>query len=175
MLEFVGVRNLPVEQEGSLFVSFSKTQPDEIFDAKRSLTIFSESGEKQVASFQCESTGNLIFELVSWSKESKSPKTIGTAAVPFKDLLSPESALIVEKWLEMVPSTNITSSNPIGLRVAISVTIPTPLPYELHIKRSSASPKNSCMFTLPVKVQFSKSWTRVVDENGNLVLSLQMR
>ncbi|KZV41578.1 hypothetical protein F511_12604 [Dorcoceras hygrometricum] len=70
MLEFVNVRNLPEQHKGSLSMSFCKTQPDVIFNVKRSLTIFSESGEKQVATFHCEPTGHLIFELMSCSPPS---------------------------------------------------------------------------------------------------------
>ncbi|KAL3844933.1 hypothetical protein ACJIZ3_002336 [Penstemon smallii] len=174
MLEFVGVRNLPEDHKGSLYVSFSKAQPDEIFSAKRSLTICSESGEKQVASFQCEPNGHLVFELISLLPTTKASKTMGTTSMPLEDFLSPESNLTVEKWLELVPSSNIMGSKPIGLRVAISVTIPTPAPYVLHMTRSRMFSKNSCLFPLPVRV-LAKSWTDVVDDAGNLVMSLQMR
>lgn len=179
MLEFVGVRNLPDGHKGNLSVSFSKTQPDSVFNAKRSLTIFSESGEKQVASFQCQPTGNLLFELVSSSPSSlpltKSSKSIGAASISLEDLLSSDSNLIDEKWLELEPSSNITVSKPIGLRVAISVTTPTPAPYVLHLIRSRPLSKSSCLFPLPLRAQFTKGWTRVINEDENLVLSLQMR
>lgn len=179
MLEFVGVRNLPEGHNGSLFVSFSKSQPDTIFNAKRTLTVFSESGQKQVATFQCQPTGHLLFELVSFLPSSlplaKSSKTMGTTSISLEDFLSPDSNLTVEKWLDMVPSSNIMESKPIGLRVAISVTIPTPAPYSLQMVRSLPFSKSSCLFPLPVRVQFGKSWTRVIDEDGDLVLSLQMR
>ncbi|KAL8476774.1 hypothetical protein ACS0TY_029176 [Phlomoides rotata] len=179
MLEFVGVRNLPEGHSGSLFVSFSKSQPDMIFNAKRTLKIFSESGEKQVASFQCQPTGQLLFELVSSLPSSlplaKSSKTIATTSVSLQDFTSLDSNLTVEKWLDLVPSSNITDLNPIGLRVAISVTVPAPAPYTLHMVRSRPFSKSSCLFPQPVRVQFAKSWTRVVDEDGKLVLSLQMR
>ncbi|KAL0450088.1 UNVERIFIED_CONTAM: Glycine-rich domain-containing protein 1 [Sesamum latifolium] len=152
MMEFVSVRNLPEGHKGSLFVSFSKTQPDEIFNAKRSLTIFSESGEKKVATFQCQPTGSLLFELVSLSPSSlpvpKSSKTIGTSSISLEDFMAPDSDLIVEKWLDLVPSSNIMASKPIGLRF---------------------------LFPLPMRVQFARSWTSVTDEAGKLVLSLQMR
>ncbi|KAK4477409.1 hypothetical protein RD792_016630 [Penstemon davidsonii] len=173
MLEFVGVRNLPEEHKGSVLVYFSKTQPDQIFDVKRSLTIFSETGEKNVASFQCEPTGHLLFELTSSLPSSlprvKSSKTLGTTSLSLDDFLSPESILTVEKWLDLVPSSNVTNSKPISLRVAISVTIPTPAPYVLHMTRSSAFPKLSWLFPL------TKTRTCVTDEAGNLVMSLEMR
>ncbi|KAG8384191.1 hypothetical protein BUALT_Bualt04G0092400 [Buddleja alternifolia] len=179
MLEFVGVRNLPEGHKGTLVVSFSKTQPDTIFNTKRSLTILSETGEKQVAAFQCQPTGNLLFELVSFSPSSfplpKSSKTMGTTSISLEDFLSPDSNLTMEKWVDLVPSSNIIEPKPIGLRVAVSVTLPTTAPYVLHMIRARPFSKSSCLFPLPVKVQFAKSWTNVIDEAGNLVLSLQMR
>ncbi|XP_057784319.1 glycine-rich domain-containing protein 1-like [Salvia miltiorrhiza] len=178
MLEFVGVRNLPEGHNGILCVSFSKSQPDMIFNAKRTLKIFSESGEKQVASFQCQPTGNLLFELMSSSSVSsltKLSKKMGTTFISLEDFLSPDSNLTVEKWLDLVPSSNITESKPIGLRVAMSVTIPTPAPYTLHMVRSRPFLKSSCLFPLPVRAQFSKNGTRIVDEDGNMVLNLHMR
>ncbi|XP_073151115.1 glycine-rich domain-containing protein 1-like [Henckelia pumila] len=178
MLEFVNVRNLPEEQKGSLLVSFSKTQPDAIFNAKRSLTIFSESGVKQVATFHCEPTGHLIFELMSCFPPSlplpKSSKSLGVASVSLEDFLSPDSSLIFEKWLELVPNTNTMESKPIGLRVAISVTVPNPLPYVLHIVNSQPFSKASCSFPV-LTIIFAKSRTHVFDAAGDLVMSLQMR
>ncbi|KAL6195462.1 hypothetical protein ACLB2K_031081 [Fragaria x ananassa] len=56
-LEFLEVRNLPEVHRGMLFASFSKTTQDIFFNAKRQLNIFSEFGEKQIASFRCEPTG----------------------------------------------------------------------------------------------------------------------
>ncbi|KZV58438.1 hypothetical protein F511_22122 [Dorcoceras hygrometricum] len=179
MLEFVNVRNLPEEHKGSLSVSFCKTQPDVIFNVKRSLTIFSESGEKQVATFHCEPTGHLIFELMSCSPPSlplpKSSKSLGLTSVSLEDFLSPDSSLIVEKWLELVPNSNTMETKRIGLRVAISVTIPTPLPYSLQLISSQPFSKVSCLFPLPMTVKFAKSRTRVFDIAGVLVMSLQMR
>ncbi|GER30738.1 hypothetical protein STAS_06697, partial [Striga asiatica] len=178
MLEFVGVKNLPEGHKGSLIVSFSKTQPDMIFNATRSLTIFSESREKQVAYFQCQASGRLLFELESISSLSlplaKSLKTLGTTSISLEDFLSEESDLAVEKWLDLVPTSN-KETKPIGLRVAISVTIPTPAPYLLDMMSSRPIWKSSCLFPLPLRAQFAKSWTSVTDETGNLVLSLHMR
>ncbi|MCD9645479.1 hypothetical protein HAX54_034440 [Datura stramonium] len=104
MLEIIGIRNLPEGHKGSFFVSFSKSQPDRIFNAKKKLTIFSESGEKQVAYFQCEPCGHLLLELMSQSSHdlpiSKSVKVIGSTALSLEDLTLPDSQLTMEKWLE---------------------------------------------------------------------------
>ncbi|XP_059644981.1 glycine-rich domain-containing protein 1 [Cornus florida] len=179
MLEIVGIRNLPEGHKGSLFVSFSKTQPDTFFNARRKLSIFSESGEKRVASFQCQPTGHLLFEVLSLSPSNlpilRPAKTIGSTRLSLEDMLAPVPNLSVEKWLELVPSSGTVSSKPIYLRVAISITIPSPAANVLYMVRSRPFLKNSCFFPLPKRVQTTKSWTRVIDEAGNEVISLQLR
>lgn len=164
---------------GDLFVAFSKAQPDAVFSAKKSVKLFSESGEKQVASFHCQPTGHLLFELISSLPSSlpasESSKIMGTASISLADFLSPASSLTVEKWLELIPSSNIVEPKAIGLRVAISVTIPTTTPYIVRMIRSRLFPKSSCLFPLPMRSQFARSGTDVIDEAGNLIMSLQMR
>lgn len=179
MLEFVSIKNVPEEHKGKLFVSFGKSQPDSIFNAKSRLTILSESGEKQVACFQCQPIGSLVFELMSRSSCNlpmvKPAKLMASGSISMEDLLSPRSNLTMEKWLEMVPSSSFKTSEPICLRVAISVTVPTPAPNMLHMIRSRPFSKSSCFFPLPGKVQLAKTWTRIIDDNGNEIISLQMR
>lgn len=179
LLEFVGVKNLPEGQEGDIFVLFSKSQPDAFFDGKRRLTILSQSREKQVASFQCEPTGELLFELASYSSSKssvrKSTKTIASASFSLQDYLDPVSKLHVEKWFELVPSSGTVSSKPILLRVAISFSVPVPTPYKLKMTLSPPSSENECLFNPPVRSQYANSWTHVTDENGNRIISLQMR
>ena len=179
LLEFIGVKNLPEGQEGDLCVLFSKSQPDAFFDAKRRLSILSVSREKQVASFRCEPTGELLFELMSSSSSKlsirKSTKTLGSASFSMKDYLDPVSKLYVEKWLELVPGSGTMSSKPILLRVAISFTVPVLAPYTLEMTQSRPFSKNTCLFNLPVRPQHAKSWTHVTDENGTRIISLQMR
>lgn len=179
LLEFVGVRNLPEGHKGSLFVSFCKRQPDAIFNAKRNLSILSESGEKQVASFQCEPMGELLFELISQSTSNfpikRAPKVLGSTSISLQDFLDPVSKLSVEKWLELVPSSSTVMSKPICLRVAVSFTVPSPAPHVLHMIDSQPHSKVSCFFPLPGKVQHARSLVHVIDENDTQVLSLQMR
>ncbi|XP_041022531.1 glycine-rich domain-containing protein 1-like isoform X2 [Juglans microcarpa x Juglans regia] len=179
LLEFVGVKNLPEGHKGSLFVSFSKKQPDTIFKANRNLSILSESGEKQVASFQCEPTGELLFELKSHSTSNlplkRAPKVLGSTSLFLQDFLAPVSELSVEKWLELVPSSSSVISKPIGLRVAVSFTVPSPAPHMLRMICSQLFPKSSCFFPLPGKVRHAKSMVHIIDETGEELLSLQMR
>ncbi|KAG5528146.1 hypothetical protein RHGRI_028924 [Rhododendron griersonianum] len=178
MVEFVGVRNLPEDHKGTLSVIFAKSQPDTIFNAKRRLSILSESGEKQVASFNCQSNGYLLFELVSRSpsnlKLSRPYKTLGSTSFSLEHFLNPVSTLSVEKWLELTPSCRV-DSKPIGLRVALSFSIPTPAPHVLHMVHSYPFWKRSCFFPFPGMLQFTQSRTHVIDEGCNEVISLQMR
>ncbi|GAB4848832.1 hypothetical protein Ancab_003626 [Ancistrocladus abbreviatus] len=178
-LEVVAVKNVPEGHKGSLSVSFRKKQPDMFFNATRRLSILSVSGEKQVACFHCEPTGELLLELISHSPSNlamtKRFKAIGSTSLSLQELLDPVSKLSMERWLELVPSSGTTSSKPTFLRVALSVTIPTEAPQVLHMVRSQPLCKSSCFFPLPGRIQHAKSCTRVIDESGNDVISLQMR
>ncbi|KAG6645765.1 hypothetical protein CIPAW_08G145500 [Carya illinoinensis] len=165
--------------KGSLFVSFCKKQADTIFKGNRNLSILSESGEKQVAFFQCEPTGELLFQLKSHSTSNlplkRTPKVLGSTSLFLQDFLAPVSELSVEKWLELVPSSSSVISKPIGLRVAVSFTVPSPAPHVLRMVCSQRFPKSSCFFPLPGKVRHAKSMVHVIDETGAELLSLQMR
>ncbi|XP_050365882.1 glycine-rich domain-containing protein 1 [Argentina anserina] len=179
LLEFLEVRNLPEGHKGIIFASFSKTTQDIFSNTKRRLGIFSEYGEKQVASFQCEPTGELLFELMSHSP-SHIPmkwtyKTLGSASFSLQDFLLPPSKLYVEKCLEMVPSSEVGNLKPIYLQFAMSFTIPTIAQHTLHLVRSRPFSKSSCFLPFAGKNQNAKSWTQVVDETGTEVLRLQMR
>ncbi|XP_062100865.1 glycine-rich domain-containing protein 1 [Humulus lupulus] len=178
VLEFVEVKNLPEGHKGSLFVTFSKTQPDILFDAKRKLTILSEAKEKQVASFQCEPNGELLFELVSRSPSNlpitKPLKTLGTTSLSLQDLSVSASNLSVEKWLDLVPSSGNVSSKPIRLRVAVSSTVPAPAQCVLEMVHSRQLLKNSC-FPISGKTKDATGRIHVIDETGTKLINLQIR
>lgn len=178
-MEIVGVKNLPEGHKGCLFVRFSKKQPDVFFNTRQKLTILAESEEKQVASFQCEPKGELIFELISHSPSNllghKAFRTMGTASLSLQDYLNPVSTLSVEKWVELLPSSGNLSSKPICLRIAVSFTVPIQAPYVLHMVHPKSLSISSCFFPLPGKVQHDKIWTHITDENDTEVISLQMR
>ncbi|KAK4416402.1 hypothetical protein Salat_2465700 [Sesamum alatum] len=95
-----------------------------------------------------------------------------TTSISLEDFMSPDSDLIVEKMAGL-GAKFLTSWHPktIGLRVAISVTIPTahPAPYALHRIHSRPFFEKflpPCPTTN--EVQFAKSWTSVTDEAGKL-------
>lgn len=180
-MEIIAVRNLPDGHKGKLSVMFSKTQPDSIFNAERRLTILSEVGEKQVASFHCEPTGELCFKLISSSPSkipvSREPKNLGVASLSLKEFLYPVvTQLSVEKWLELTPSKGSkTDPKPLSLGVAVSFTPPTRSPSVLHMVQSRPSRKGSCFFPIIGKSRLAKSSTHIVDETETEVISLQMR
>ncbi|KAK2986691.1 hypothetical protein RJ640_010916 [Escallonia rubra] len=179
LLEFVELRNLPEGHKGSVYVLFSKTEPDKIFNAKRRLDILSESGEKQIASFHCQPSGRLLFTLVSRPASNlripRRARILGSTSISLEEFLVPVSNLSLEKWLELVPSPTDVNSKPISIRVAISFTVPVPAPYVLRMIRSRTFSKSSCFFPLPGRVEFAKSWTYITDEAGNEIISLHMR
>ncbi|CDY63918.1 BnaC07g51250D [Brassica napus] len=153
VLEIVGVKNLPDTHQGNVFVVFSKTQPDSLFNTERKLTA---CGERQVAMFKCEPTGELSFQLMS----SKSKTLLGSASLSLSEFLSPVTRLSVEKWLEL--TTPVQRGKAISLRVAVSFTPPTRSPTVLHLVQARPSLNDS-------------SSTRVVDETETEVISLHMR
>ncbi|XP_042497154.1 glycine-rich domain-containing protein 2 [Macadamia integrifolia] len=177
-LEIVGLRNIPAGHRGSFFVFFSKKQPDNFFNARRRLNIFSESGEKHVAAFQCEPTGELFFELMSHSGSnlliSRTAKIMGTTSMSLRDLLDPASGLSLDTWFELATVSG-THSKPISMHIAVSLTVPVTAPHVLHMIHSRPCSMSSCFFPLPGRVQHAKNWTCVVDEAGNDIINIQMR
>ncbi|KAJ6340243.1 hypothetical protein OIU77_008075 [Salix suchowensis] len=179
LLEIVGVKDLPERHKGKLFVMFNKKHPDAFFNVKRRLTILSESGEKDVASFQCEPKGELFFELVSHSPSNlpltKLCKTMGTTSFSLEDFLNPVSELSVERWVQLQPASGNMCSKPICLRIAVSLSAPIQAPYELHMIRSRGQSKTYCFFPLSGREQHAKGYTSVVEKTGAEIISLQMR
>ncbi|KAK9678359.1 hypothetical protein RND81_11G206500 [Saponaria officinalis] len=174
-LEFVDIKNLPENHKDNLVVSFSKKQPDMLFNIKRSLTIFSESGEKQMAYFHCEPTGEFLFELKSESSSNKlipkSSKVLGTCSLSLQELVSSRSQLSADKWLSVDPVPSLEISEPILLHVSVSFTPPTPAPRVFHLEQS----QDSLRFLKIGKGNNPKNQTYVTDDVGNVVFSLQMR
>ncbi|VVA20233.1 Hypothetical predicted protein [Prunus dulcis] len=117
----VAVKDLLVGHKGSLFVSFSKERPDLFFNTRRRINISSES-EEMVSGFQCEPTGHMLFELISYSSSilsiSKTPILLKISTITLEDLLSPVSKLQVEKWFELMANSAVVGSKPI-LRIAL--------------------------------------------------------
>ncbi|KAI3500232.1 hypothetical protein L1887_36050 [Cichorium endivia] len=163
LLEFIEIKNLQENDKGKVGVIFSKPQSDGIFNIKKQLTIQSESGQKQVATFQCQTNGYMFFELISLSKN---PKSLGSCSISFEEFFGADSKLSVQKWLDLGPG-----SDPIRLKVGASCTFPIQTP---QVVCSSFVKKSSCYFPCMV-AGIDKSWTRVVDSSCEEVIRLQMR
>ncbi|KAM0953049.1 putative Glycine-rich domain-containing protein [Dioscorea sansibarensis] len=177
LMEIVGIRNLPSAKKGNLFVNFSKKQPDMFLDGVCNVTIFSETGQKQVAGFQCEPTGHLVLALVSDSTSNlgRCAKTIGTVSISLDKLFGGDSKLFVDDWFELRSHSGHTDTKPIGIHVAASFTVPTPAPHVLYKAKSNFLSANTCFFPLPGKVQQFSRWTRFIHDNGNEIISIKMR
>ncbi|KAL2939088.1 Glycine-rich domain-containing protein 2 [Bienertia sinuspersici] len=171
LLEFVEINNLPDTYKGNLCVSFSKKQPDMLFTTKKTLTILSESREKQVACFQCEPTGEFLFELMCHHPSSvpsrKLLKPFGSCSLSLQECWASGSQLFVKKLLSVVPVTGILASEPILLHVSLSFTPPTPAP-QVFICWSLQSLFKGCTRFFPLskirKVKDAKDCA--VDDDG---------
>ncbi|KAL9245916.1 hypothetical protein vseg_019513 [Gypsophila vaccaria] len=168
-LECVEIKNVPEDHKDNLVVSFGKKQADILFNIKRTLTVSSESEDKQVAYFQCEPTGEFLFELKSES--SKSSKVLGSCSLSLQELVSSRSQLSAEKWLTVDPVAGLKISEPILLHVSVSFTPPTPAPQVFHLGHSQdllRFHKSSSLLPLLMTGY-------VTNDVGKAVLSLQMR
>ncbi|XP_020586953.1 glycine-rich domain-containing protein 1-like [Phalaenopsis equestris] len=172
LLEIVGIRNLPVNEKGNVFVSFSKKKPDMFLHGSCHLSIFSETGDKQVAGFECEPTGDLIVTLVT---KSKPAKTIGSISISLDELMDPNAELSVDKWFELKRHSRQANSKPIYLRVAASFTVPVPSPQVFETLKLHSFSMNACRFPFPGMAQHMRSWAHFVDGYGNDIVSLQIR
>ncbi|KAL2904120.1 Glycine-rich domain-containing protein 2 [Bienertia sinuspersici] len=181
LLEFIEIKNLPEDHKGNLCVSFSKKQPDMLFSPKRTMTILSESGEKQVAFFQCEPTGEFLFEVMQHSPSNmslpESFKLIGSCSLSFQERLASGSPYSANKWLPVVPMPGILVSEPILLHVSLSCTPPTPAPHVFHLLESHSFFKGSGFIPLPKvgNIKHVNGQTLVIDHDGNDVLNLKLR
>ncbi|KAL2931327.1 Glycine-rich domain-containing protein 1, partial [Bienertia sinuspersici] len=180
LLSLIIMKNSPEGDKGELRVSFSKKQPDKLFNAKRTLTISSESEEKQVSYFQCEANGEFLFELVCHSPSDiqlpNSLKPLGSCSLSLQECLNVGSRLFVDKWIPVVPAPGILTSKPILLHVSLSFTPPTLAPQVFHLMPSQHNLNNASIFPVSStgKVKRAKGQS-VTGNNRNDFLSLQMR
>ncbi|KAF7817067.1 glycine-rich domain-containing protein 1 [Senna tora] len=179
MLEIVDVRDLPSGHKSKLVVSFKKKEQDTFFNAQKLLRISSESEKKQVAVFQCEATGELVIELISCPRFNfpiaRRGKVLGKTSVNLESLQNVASKLPIEKWFDLTPRNRVNHVKPISMRIGLSMTPPTPAPYELSMVCARPCLKCSFSYWLPEKFQKTKNWTTIVDEPGNVIISIQMR
>lgn len=164
LLEIVEVKGIPEGHGDDVFVLFSKQYKNLHHTTKKKLSISSELGKKQVASFQCESTAELIFELMSNPSSTQtgisSRVTLGSTSISMTKFVNLEQALFIDSWFELSPSTETTNRKPISLRVSISFTPPFGARYVLNMVPSQG---------------LNGSHTSILDEACNQVIGFYMR
>ena len=130
LLEVVGIRNIPENHKGTLYVRLYKDNCPEM-EAKE-VEITSESQCKQITSFQCKATGDFVFELRSRSSCTlkRTSNGLGQVSIPLQTLLDSKT-LSVENWFPLSRNGKQDDSKPISLHIAVSVTPPITAPYLL--------------------------------------------
>lgn len=159
MVEIAAIKDLPVWHRGNLFVTLRKAEPDVHFNTKRRLSIQSESGYKQVASFQCELDGELVFELMRCTTFTKLETPLGRTSVSLTKLSEPGSPLWMDDWFELPTDSENLDSRPVCIRIALSFTPPVPMEYMLQM--IPANPSMKC--------------ARFLQETGSEIINIQMR
>jgi hypothetical protein len=173
-LEIVDVKDAEIRESETLYVSFTKKQPDMYFSGDGTISKLSLIGKKNVKCFECEPMGDLILTLIAKSDPS-SQRVLGTTSISLEELTSPNSKLLIEKWLQLNQNILITKYIPISLRVAISSTLPLPAPFIMNMVRLDESFLPS--LSLPTLGENNKAnyWTSFVDAFGKPIMWFQIR
>lgn len=171
--------DLPTELEDNTFILFSKKQQDLHLRTRRRLSILSKSEGKQVVTFHCEPTGELVLELESYlpssSNTERAVNMLGTKSISLEDYLTTASKLPVEILFQSAPNSGVAGSKPVSLTLAFSLTSPTPSPYVLHMVPARPFPNDSSFLSPSGRSQTAKSCTSIVDEADNELMRIQMR
>ncbi|KAK9670141.1 hypothetical protein RND81_13G180500 [Saponaria officinalis] len=169
ILEFLDIKNLPEEKKENLVVGISKkNEVDKVFNTKRWLGISSASTDKMFAMFQCEPTGEFLFELMSYSptsdelKPNNSMKMLGSCSLPFGELVASPSQLSINKWISVDLGSDIENSEPVLLHVLMSFSPPTLAPRLFQLVQCSTT-------------KTDQIHAHVVDSFGKIVFTLQKR
>ncbi|XP_078436875.1 glycine-rich domain-containing protein 1-like isoform X2 [Wolffia australiana] len=180
LLEILEIRNLKDSRKASLSVLVRKKQPDPFFNKRFGLPIFSESGEKRVASFRCEPSGDLLLTVVANLSSTKLSltrrrKLIGKALLPLSELVDSSPDRCIDLWLNL--KTKTASFQAVSLRVAASSTCKAPGPHSLVMAAAPPAFALGRCFTLqssPSPRQNPRS-TSVLDESGKEILCIRTR
>ncbi|KAK8942145.1 hypothetical protein KSP40_PGU019891 [Platanthera guangdongensis] len=172
LLEIVGIKNLPASLKGNVFVSFSKKKPDVFLNGSCDLTIFSETGKKLGAGFECEPVGDLVLAVMT---KSEPAETIGNISISLEERMYPNAELFLLEWFELKTYNRNANSKPIYLHVAVSFTTPVPAPHVFEMLKFHPFSMYACKFPFPNVSQHIRSWIRVIDRHGSDIIRLQMR
>lgn len=175
-LEIVDVKDAAVNESETLYVSFTKKQPDMFFSECGRLNILSLTGDKNAAGFECEPSGDLILTLTAKSNaNSNSERVLGTTSISLDELTDPNSKLSIERWFQLKSKRWIVNSTPVYLRVAASCSVPLEAPRVFNMVRSEESYVHSFFLSLYGKEANANYWTNFIDGYGNEAVRVQMR
>ncbi|KAH9300474.1 hypothetical protein KI387_012057 [Taxus chinensis] len=181
LLEVVNVKNIPENQEDALFVRYYKqsncNDNSHGVDAKE-VQISSKSKWKQVATFRCEASGVLSFELrsqsSSTSEKNDCSKVLGYVSISLHTLLdSPTFSL--EDWFPLSTERQSNDSKPISVHLALSVTPPIIAPYLLQAARSHPIDRKNQILQHIWRTKQAKKVTRFLDHAKNEIFTVQTR
>ncbi|KAF8024722.1 hypothetical protein BT93_F1793 [Corymbia citriodora subsp. variegata] len=175
MVEIAAIKDLPVRHQGNLFVNLRKAEPDVHFNTKTRLSIQSESGYKQVTSFQCELEGELVFELMHYTTFTKSETPLGRTSVSLTKLSEPGSPLWMDDWFELPTDLENLDCRPVSIRITLSFTPAIPMEYMLQMIPANPSMKSARSLPLLKRTNLDRSWTVILQEGVNEILNIQMR
>ncbi|VAI80033.1 unnamed protein product [Triticum turgidum subsp. durum] len=180
-LQIVDIKNLPSAiPEKSVYVWFTKTQPDVFISDGGRLDISTKTGKSIGAGFQCEPTGELILtamvdQAYFGASSSKKSEPLGKVSISLQELTQPDSKLSFERWFELKSRGAYAGSPPVSLRVAASCTVPRQAPQVLSMVNVKPFSLKACLLPHYIKDQNMSSWTRFVYDCGTELIRLQIR
>ncbi|XP_044974400.1 glycine-rich domain-containing protein 1-like isoform X4 [Hordeum vulgare subsp. vulgare] len=180
-LQIVDIKNLPSAiPEKSVYVWFTKTQPDALIGDGGRLDISSKIGKSIGAGFQCEPTGELILTVMvdlaySGASSSKKSEPLGKVSISLQELTQHDSKLSFERWFELKSCGAYAGSPPVSLRVAASCTVPRQASQVLSMVNVKPCSLKACLLPHSTKDQDMSSWTRFVYDCGTELIRLQIR
>ncbi|KAF7098008.1 hypothetical protein CFC21_099777 [Triticum aestivum] len=180
-LQIVDIKNLPSAiPEKSVYVWFTKTQPDVFISDGGRLDISTKTGKSIGAGFQCEPTGELILtamvdQAYFGASSSKKSEPLGKISISLQELTQPDSKLSFERWFELKSRGAYAGSPPVSLRVAASCTVPRQAPQVLSMVNVKPFSLKACLLPHYIKDQNMSSWTRFVYDCGTELIRLQIR
>lgn len=174
LLEVVGIRNIPEDHKGTLFVRYHKDNCPEM-EAKE-VEITSESQCKQIASFMCEATGDFIFELRSRSSRTvkRTSNGLGRVSIPLQTLLD-STTLSVENWFPLSRNGQRGDSKPISLHIAVSVTPPATAPHLLWCVRSHCFERKLQFLECIRRIKRAETVMRFLDHHDKEIFTVKTR
>ena len=169
------IKNLPpaIPKE-SVYVWFTKNQPDKFISDGGRLDIAAITGKSIGVGLQCEPYGELVLTLMVDHGFKKSEQ-IGKVSIPLEELTGPGSNFSFERWFELKAHGGHATSPPISLRVAASSTYLTSAQQVLRMIRMEPFSLKTCLFPHSIRDQKMNIWTGFMYDFGTELIRLQLR